>query len=91
MTQWQFNYKHVTSGGCFKNEIYCEVRCQCLNLVSGHRTLFTVLAGRYRALVHTTQRVKIALSWCLSLRYRALVFFTSHFQALPDIAVSRRL
>ena len=23
------------------NEIYCEVRCQCLHLVSGHRTLLT--------------------------------------------------
>ena len=23
------------------NEIYCEVRCQCLYLVSGHRTLLT--------------------------------------------------
>ena len=23
------------------NEIYCEVRCQCSHLVSGHRTLLT--------------------------------------------------
>ena len=49
------------------NEIYCEVRCQCLHLVSGHKTLLTC----------DTQHV------CVTSRVLLAVIVRFHLSQLP--------